>query len=369
MPRRYPLLASLAILVAATVGAGIFSLPFIFQRTGMFRAAFLLLILALVVAASHALYYEALQKEGTRESFLSLVKKYFGPVGSALGFFITVVGIFLALAALLAVGARFVGILFPFLGASGAVLVFWILGSLFLTENRREGVKVGLFATAGIAFVIVFLVGLSSLVRQSSLLAPEHLGFLVAFGPILFAISGWTGVEPIRDVLKGTAGEKKPGKLFLFGTLFVAAVYVLFAVAIVRISSPVAPDTLSGISYGMPWLTKLLAFFGALAIVAGYFPLGLEAKRSLKASLKFSTAVSDALVILLPVAIIFLTAANFLDLIGVTGGIFISVQYLLILAVSRKSLHLRGMKLCVWFLASGVFTLALLGEAYYIFFG
>ena len=368
MPRRHPFISSLAILAAATIGVGIFSLPFVFEEVGPLTGIAFLVILAVVIATAHALYYEALEKAGRGENIVLLARTYFGKAGTVLGFGCTVIGLLLALVVLLVVGSRFLHIFLPFLSPDISLIIFWIAGSLFLLNKPRSSVALEIIAVSAMAFVVVFLV-IAGFVHPALRNIPwGALSPLAAFGPILFALSGWTAVEPVQGVIGNARTKKSAWKLFFLAAFLIAAIYLLFVSAIFRLSFPVTPDTLSGVAHASSWAVSLLSFFGALAIFAEYFPLGSEAVRSLSSSLAMPLRSARMLIVFLPIAFIMLAGGNFLTIIGITGGIFISIQYLLILAVSRAAKRLQGMKLFLWHFATLVFALALLGEAYYLVF-
>src|SRR5438445_786306 len=100
-----------AILAAATVGDGVFALPYLFSKSGWFVGLFYLVFLTAIVAAAHIIYFRVLEASGEKERLLGLTRAYLGKLGFGVGFFAIVAGLLLALVAILILGARFVTLL------------------------------------------------------------------------------------------------------------------------------------------------------------------------------------------------------------------------------------------------------------------
>ena len=66
-----------------------------------------------------------------------------------------------------------------------------------------------------------------------------------------------------------------------------------------------------------------------------------------------------------PLILIWLGFNNFLETVGLVGGVFLAFQYLLIVLVSRKVLALKGFKRIVSDLVILIFALAIVYEIYY----
>jgi amino acid permease len=366
---RSSFLSSLAILIAATVGAGIFSLPFVFQKAGFLASTVLLLVLGAVIAATYSLYWDALEREENDANIFSLLQKYFGLVGTAFGLTVMISELMLVLGVLLMVGARFTNLLLPVVSSDVSLLLFWAAGSFFLLKKLKESLRLEVFAISSVGLIILFL-SVVGLTRG----APSEFHWnvvnpLIAFGPILFALSGWTAVEPIRDMVKKSRAAQHIKKLFFLGVGIVCAMYFLFAVSILRVSSPVTPDTLSGVVSMGPWISLLLSLLGTVAILAGYLPLSLETRRLLSTAFTMTRQRANLFIIIFPLLLVLATKGDFIKILGFTGGIFISLQYVLILAVSHAACRFRGAKFFLWLLSLAVFSLAIVGEAYYLIVG
>src|SRR3989344_5179515 len=117
-----------AIMTATTVGAGIFSLPFIFKEAGLLVGAFYLIVLSLIVISIHILYWVILKKTGGKMRLLGLARAHLGDIGYLISFAAIIIGLLLTLVVYLILGGRFLSLIFPNIPYAPAVIIFWLLG-------------------------------------------------------------------------------------------------------------------------------------------------------------------------------------------------------------------------------------------------
>ncbi len=334
-----------AIVAAATIGDGIFALPYVFYRAGWFISLFYLVALAIFVSTAHVIYLATLEKRGEKERLLGLTRKYFGTPGFWVGFVAIIVGLILTLVAYLILGTQFIHLAFPSVPTSVAFFVFWLFISLPVFLDDRYVMDLELFGIACTSCVILFIF-LSAWpnITFAGIPAIEPGNFFLPFGVILFALAGWTSVEPAYESRKRLGIRGGPVRGLAFGTFFVAILYVMFAAGILGSVPVVSPDTASGLTTWPVWKKEILAIFGLLAVATVYIPISREIKNSLEKDLRWSKFAARSLIVLLPIFLIGLGFNNFLVVVGLVGGLFLSVQYLLIISVGRRALILTPVK-------------------------
>lgn len=162
------------------------------------------------------------------------------------------------------------------------------------------------------------------------------------FGVVLFALTGWTGVEPLYESLKSESRGVRPRVLSLLasGTAAAALLYILFAAGILNSAPQITSDTVSGLVAWPVWEKDLVALLGLLAVSTCSMPISHEIRNALEKDLKWNHVVSRLVIIGLPLAVVLSGFNNFLVVIAITGGVFLSTQYLLIVAVGRRALAL-----------------------------
>lgn len=332
-------------MAATTIGAGIFGLPYVFTASGWLVGGLYLIILSLVVAYVHRLYLRTIKESYGRHRLLGLVEQYGGRGLRVAGLLIILGGLTLTLVAYLILVRNLANLAFP--GSEiWVLLAFWIITTTII--EFRTG-QMMLSESLGTLIIMCAILGIMAFGMTNSssdsrtYVALDWKNILLPFGPILFALAGWTAVEPVYEYSKKHGLSLKESFSGLNkGTMLSALVYVSFVVSILISVPAVTPDTLSGL---MGWpvlgivLMMILAFF---AIWTSYVPIGLEIKKSAEKDLGWSKWWSSVLVFGLPPVLMILGLDNFLSVIGLVGGVFLGLEYVLILWVGKKILHPRG---------------------------
>ncbi|MFA6352977.1 MAG: aromatic amino acid transport family protein, partial [Candidatus Paceibacterota bacterium] len=70
-----------SLLSGTIIGAGIFSLPFIFAQVGLGLGLFLLTLFAIIFCVIHLMYGDLVLKNGDNHRFAGFAKIYFGKIG------------------------------------------------------------------------------------------------------------------------------------------------------------------------------------------------------------------------------------------------------------------------------------------------
>jgi amino acid permease len=360
------------LVAATTLGAGIFALPFVFLKAGWLAGLFYLVILAVIIVSVHILYFRVLEKVNEKNRLLGLARAYLGKLGFAVGLFAILGGLILTLVVYLILGGKFVQLLFPSFSSNLAILIFWVVSAmpLLLKERRSLNLEIlGIILTAAIIIFIFFTSDPGGALSQIN--AFNWRNALLPFGAILFALAGWTSVEPVFDVERRLKSELTPAAQPYFalaaGTAIAAVLYVVFVTGIFGSSGAITSDTVSGLLGWPKYKLVLLAILGLFAVWTPHLPIGLEIKHSLENDLHLGRAFSLGLVIFLPIILIFLGLNSFARVVGLVGGVFLSTQYLLMILVGKKVLELGRIKSILLYFVSLIFVAAAVYEVYYFF--
>lgn len=330
-----------AIIVAATIGEGVFALPYIFQQAGWLVGICYLAVLATVVIVAQLLYLKTIQHVGEKERLLGLVRKYFGETGFWIGFLAIIAGLLLTLVAYLILGPRFIVLAFPSLSPGLAFALFWIAISIPVLVSNLRAVKLEVVGVALVAATIIFVFvnGLGGF-RISVLPVVASGNIFLPFGIILLSLAGWTGIEPLYESAKKSRMMRRAPLAVIFGTVLAAVLYLLFIVGITGGAAHITSDTLSGIANWAEWKRFLVAALGLFAVGTGSVPLTHEIRNALENDLGWNEYLSRGVIILAPVALVLAGFNNFIVVLGLAGGCFIALQYLLIVVVGRRTLRL-----------------------------
>lgn len=359
-PQRFKIAGLVA---AATVGDGIFALPYIFAQAGWLLCLVYMAALAGLVILAHSVYLVTLEKVGEKERLLGLARIYLGDGGFWVGFAAIVLGLLLTLLAYLLLGTQFIHLALPMVRERYAFVAFWAFISIPLFLDNRVAADLeflGIIATI-VVVVLIFITALPHVVFASVPAIATHNLFL-PFGVILFSLAGWTSIEPIYEARKKGKAFSHAWTSLALGTGIAAALFIMFAAGILGSSSLVTPDTASGLAAWPFWKKELLAIMGLIAIATVYIPISREIRNSLEKDLRWNTILSRGTIIFLPPILIALGLNNFLAVVGLVGGLFLSTQYLLIVSIGRRALTLGSVKKFFLDLAALIFILAAVYE-------
>lgn len=363
----------MGILAATTVGAGIFTLPWIFHNAGWARAtAWLVGLSALVVFAMYS-YWRTLEAVDERERMVALARRHLGKGWGALVLAGVLGGMLFILIIYLVLAQRFFAILLPLHGTMG-LLIFWALAVLPATFSINRFAIVESFGSLlkGLLMVFVFF----SATRYGAVFesaGSTAMDPLLPFGAILFSLSGWTAIEPMYELWRGRGGHRGPkgrssplaaiaGGIFVISTL-----YFLFSAGILGSltnGSFLSVDTLSGLVGWPSWRLGVLAALGIFALWTAYGPTALEFENALRKDLRWNPILSFMIVALLPLVIVFSGFVNIIQAITFAGAIFVGLQYMTIFALAEKVLRPRAAVVWAMRLAGLVFVFAAVYEIY-----
>ncbi|MEK7508003.1 MAG: aromatic amino acid transport family protein [Patescibacteria group bacterium] len=364
-----------AVMAATTVGAGIFSLPYVFMRAGFAAGAFYLILLSFIVVSVHILYWEVLKKTGGDLRLLGLARKYLGAGWYAISFGAIIIGLILTLVAYLILGSSFLSLIFPGLSYIEGVLIFWVLSAapLFFKEKRFVGLEItGIwFIMAAVAFV--FIKGFANTgvsFANLPLLVPEN--FFLPFGAILFSLAGWTAIEPLFDEeKKARVAPLVAAKSLAIGTFAAAILYAAFIGGIFGSVSNITSDTVSGLvaSGWSSWAVEIIGVLGIFVNCTSYLPVSIEIRNSLLRDCRWKRSIVLPVVVCAPILLLAAGLNSFLGVLSLAGGVFVSVQYFIILLVGMKVLKPTGAAKAGFVFSSILFALAAVYEIYYFIVG
>jgi amino acid permease len=353
-----------AIILAATIGEGVFALPYVFYKSGWALGLLYLAVLAAIVIFAHLIYLRTLESEGEKERLLGLVKKYLGNAGFWFGIVVIVIGLLLAVVAYLIIGPKFIELAFPWISPSAAFVIFWFLIAVPVLVTNSRAVELEVVGIVFVAGILLFVFA-TALPHATLMLVPALSpgNLFLPFGIILLTLTGWTGIEPAYE------SGKKMKKSWLAagvvaGTLLAGILYVLFVAGIFGSAGKITADTISGIQNWAEWKRLVVAALGLFAIGTGAVPLTHEIRNAFEKDMHWHPRAAQAIIIFLPPIAVLSGFNQFAVVLGLAGGCFIALQYLLILLVGRRALVLSAIQKFLLDAVALVFILAAVYEVY-----
>ncbi len=358
-----------AIVAAATIGSGMFALPYVIASAGWLLSIFYFAIFIVLLSVAHIVYLKTLASVGEKERLLGLSRKYFGIPGFWIGFIAIVLGLLLSFTAYLIIGPQFVSLLFPTMPPSIALALFWcfISAPIFLRNNNVTHLEeLGIFCTSCVIFFI-FASGhpLSALAN----IPPVDVHyFFLPLGAILFSLAGWTSVESVYDVAKEIKNNTIVFAAFIAGTAFSAFLYFLFSVGIFGSVPQITVNVLSGLGHWPFWKKDIVAIIGLFAVLTASMPLTRELCNAFEKDLQWRPSYARFTIIGVPLLIILSGFNNFLMVVSIIGGLFLSTQYLLIISIGSRALALSRTQRLFLSMTAAVFIFAAAYSVYSFLF-
>ena len=153
----------------------------------------------------------------------------------------------------------------------------------------------------------------------------------------MYSLAGIAAVPLMRDILKGS--EFKLKKAIFSGVFITALVYLVFTLVTVGVSgSMVSKDALSGLAEVMGHGVVLLgAVFGLFAIATSYIAYAFYAKNTFIYDFKIKENIAFAIIVLVPILLLFLISADFVGLVIFLGAIFGGIESIFLIALYKKA--------------------------------
>jgi amino acid permease len=353
----------IGIVTAATIGSGIFALPYVIQESGWLLSLGYFIALVAMVSLAHILYLRTLEAVYEKERLLGLTRNYFGDTGFWIGFFAIVIGLLLSFVGYLILGEQFLHIIFPGLPFAFALIIFWFAVAVLVFKSEGRVATLEMIGV-GLIFCAIFFIFISGHPFRAFAVMPlwNVKNIFIPFGAILFSLAGWTSVEQVYEIRKGSNKKQNTLPLFIIGTTLAATLYGLFALGILGSVPQVTTNTISSIGSWPIWKKDILAAIGLLAIGIVSIPISREIRGALEKDLKWNSLISRAIIVLLPLAVVLLGFTDFLVIVSLAGGIFLSTQYILIISVGRRALQLSAREKILLDVLTVIFLCAVIYE-------
>jgi len=324
------------LMITTTIGAGMFALPYVIAQAGWIAGVLYLTLGATALSFVHVRYLRAVHEGNERYGLVGFVRRALGHVPARIASFLILGGLTLALVIYLILAGEFFELLFPG-GYVWGVAVMWFFGSLPLLTRLSRLVMLELVGCAVIviAIFLIFFDGVAGGASRTISAFDASFAFL-PFGAMLFALTGWTAVEPVAEyAAKSGVSLARASRAMTWGTVLSALLYGLFALGIFWTSGAVTPNAVAGAATWPLWKFGTLLTLGIFAMWTSYVPIALEIKNGLHKDIGWRSAVANCFVFLAPLVLFALVFKDFLSVLGIAGTVFLGLEYAFILLATK----------------------------------
>ena len=318
----------LATFVGMIIGAGIFGVPYVIAQSGVVMALVWFVILGIVLYLAQIYFGRMTLAIPGHHRFPGFAGILLGKKGKDFAGFLSILSSWATLVVYIIIGGTFLHeLLFGFFG--GSLFIYqciFALSSLLVVHGglKTVGKSEGLMTTI---LIVVFLVIAGIIFPSVSVSNFTFLNINQAFlpyGVILFAISGLNVIPEIKDLLGREEAQKHLFKIIGVGTLISIIVTILFGLIVVGVTgNSTTPDAIAGLGAILGnKIVYLGALFGIFAIITSFFPVLMNLQETFSFDFKLSNVWSWLLSIGVPILFFVVGSRNFIQMLGLTGGVF-----------------------------------------------
>jgi len=331
-----------SLLATTIIGAGMFALPYLFEKAGILTGLFYLIFFGTLFALIHLMYADIIVRTPENRRLSGYARIYLGKIGYWLSVFMTIFGALLVLTIYLVLSISFMKLILPVAPDIYIVSIFWFLGSLAIFFSIKELALSDFFIFMAMAAMIFIIFGFGfygglERVRTVSLF---NLGNLfLPFGAVLFSMYGRSAIPALLGYFRNNGQSPIEGRRpIIIGSVAPAVIYAIFVFGILGLSNGVSPDAVSGLVKNLsPVILWILGILGTISLWSTYIIIGRDIKKSLEHDFGAPLVVSGLTVMAAP--ILFYTSGfqNFLQLVEFVGAIIIGLEGVFIVLMWLKA--------------------------------
>ncbi|MCD6471037.1 GerAB/ArcD/ProY family transporter [bacterium] len=324
-----------AVLIGTIVGAGIFALPYAFEKSGFWVGVIYLIIFTAVMIIVSLCYGETILRTKENLQMAGYAKKYLGKTGKITITLSLILGTYGALTAYTIGVGRFLWLIFnPHFGGSPFVysLIFWFIASLIVftgvkTISHLEIFMV--FALVAIVFLIAYF-GVGN-INWEHINKINFKNIFFPYGVTLFALGGASALPMARQILRSKIKHLK--KAIILGGVLPTIIYFIFALTVVGLCGEKTTETaLTGLVKVMPKdVLTISSIFGILTMTTSFLTLGYILMDLFIKDYKIKKIYSWLLAVFIPLILFLSGVRSFVQVIALSGGILTGLQGIILI--------------------------------------
>jgi len=335
---------AIAVQVASIIGIGFLAVPFVMSKAGFGVGLIYLVVMSGFIILTYLLYGEVILRTHYRHQLVGYVHKYLGGLARKISLFTFWVGVYGSTIGVLIVNGRFLSDALKMLNIQINPVVlstlFFIVAVSLVYWGLRTVARVDFIIMFFVLLTVllIFIVGLPAVRLENYSFSSGNLFFL-PFGVILYSLYGVQGVPLVREVLAGQ--EHRLRKAIMWGVAIPTVIYLIFALTVVGVAGEnVTPTAMDGLGqYLGPQVILVGLILGFLTSSTIFLSIATAFKESLTEDFHFRRRW-HFIAFLLPALFLFLARVrDFIEIIGLVGGVSVSIEMILLLLVYVKCKH------------------------------
>ena len=319
-----------AILVGSVIGAGILGIPYAVSKVGLGPGVVVLIALTTATVILNLMFAEFILRTKQDHQLPGYSRIYLGKPAAHVTLTIDLVaGYATQLAYMIGVGE----VLSAVLGGQSftwSIIIFLFVSVMVykgLETIKRFEVVVTVFI-----FLIVFLLAATSVPHISMLnFTYWHIENMhIPYGVIMFALAGYNAIPPMRRLL--VRKEKYIPHVIILAYVLVFIVYLTFMYIVLGVTGTETTQ-IGTIGLGQkvgPFMIVMGNVLALFTITTCYLSNGLTMRRTFQFDYNKSQLRSTVYALIIPLVFFLLGVRNFIGILGLAGGLILSIQSILI---------------------------------------
>lgn len=347
--RKLSLAEAIAALVGTIIGAGVFTLPYVANLSGLLLAFLWLIIVSFIILFLHLAFGEIVLRTPANYRLPGYTGYYLGTPAKKFILITTFLTFSISLLIYLLLGTEFFNLILKNLSIKNLepsliFLVLWLLFNLsILDKSNTLAAKINFY----LSFVLVFLFLVIAffalphlnLDRINFFYSYNKFGWLIPYGVFFYALNGAVAVPEAISILKKKNLLNKAKRVIKIGTLIPALIYLIFIISVLGISGAnTSREAISGLVgvLGKP-IIIVGALVGFLAVSTSYLIFATYIKNSFINDFNWTPFISYLVVILGPIVFYLCGLQNVIKLISFIGGMIGGLEGVMIILILQKA--------------------------------
>lgn len=346
--KQISLFEAVALILSGTIGAGILGIPYAVAKSGLLIGVIYIIGLGLLMIGLNALLGFVAINTSEQHQLPGLTKKY---LGKYVGFVMSAISYVMFFSVLVVYIIGEGSSLSALFGGSEFFwsIAFFLFASIFIILGIRTIKVVELFLMFAVLLVVIILAIIALPHTELAQYSYVNLkNFAFPYGVILFAFHGASSIPEAYSLLKNRETSFK--KAIRIAGIIVILVYLLFTFLVIGITGNSTTE-IATIGLGSKLGRSVNIFgniFASLIMGTSFLMASISLRDSLSWDYRIKPWLSTLSVCLLPISIFLLGMRQFIELIDIIGGVFVSLELFIIILIYlkiKKKIEQKGKRL------------------------
>lgn len=331
------MLTAIATIIGTTIGAGILGIPYAIAKVGFLPGVILIVCIGIATTILNLMYAEVTLRTRQDHEIPGYGGLYLGTDAKMLALLAGLLGSYGALLAYIVGEGQ---VLQNLLGGSATIwsVLFICFGSYIIYRGVDVVKKIELVMSIALLGVLLLIgMAVQSHITNINLSFVDVNNFITPYGVLMFAFAGTASIPMVRQQLKGQ--ERKLPAVILIASSVILSVYFVFTWLVLGVTGSETTQIATiglGLKVG-PFIRVLGNILAAITLLTGYIAMGLSIRRLFENDYGMTKLKACMVTIAIPSALFVIGARNFISILGIVGGVLLSVQAVIIILSFWKS--------------------------------